>query len=704
MDPRRKMFLRGYAVSAVLFVAARALVCEAAAAAGAESVRLAPSCGALASLAVGGRAVQLMSGAGGFGVRDAKDGRAVAWSSESGGRNGADRIYDALRDGDLRLHAEFVPGGGFVRVNVTLTNLRSGERGFIVDYSIPLTGSGLFSNSLNDSRRLDAGSPEVEGNVYPIATLAQDRGALAAAIPPDSPCIFGMTGGSSGLTLRFYLGASPLTKTFPNQARFSFIVFPVERGWEFRRALASYYSFFPDYYEVRTRRYGYLMFGAGTTERPDMDFYALNRVALGETLETELQRDDSHGIASVVYTNAGTQELTDLPALPRDLDEAWKAYQDICGAVAEEWTQGGSNPTPCELIESSSCGLSGGKYVMSVRYTGWGHNSISFKTNPNPALFAGTKRNIGDVTLKKVARLFEEHPSLDGVCVDSLGANWPATLNYRKDHFEWARYPLTVGPGGRPALHNQISFCEYLDALRALLRPAGRILYGNGIYTYRSNWTIEPEHYRGRGVTLGRFFMAARVDVASSEAGVRANQDRFEFVRAAMGRKLYSLSNSEWDDIEGTRRWFNRCLLYTVFGENVRKYNSDPAKIRPYHPDGYARDREMITWFMRNVRLLADAGWEPVTGAAVEPVSVKEPVLIERYGSGRVVYLAVMNDGKSGGVGAVRFDRAELGLPAGDVTIDEIAQGVPVRVLGPDRVELPLEPSRTCILRIRPLP
>lgn len=679
----------------------------AAGAAGAPSISVDPGRGALRSLAGASQETALAVPGGGFKLSDAATRAEIDLAGMVENRAGGGVIFKAAKGGDLELRAEFVPAAGFVRVNCSLTNLRGGERGILVDYTVPGFGEAtVFGNSLNAVVPLKPGAPEVEGNVFPVGTIGPvdqaGQTAVALAIPPDAPCIFGVAGSGRGLTLRFYLGTSPETKRFANRADFSFVVYPVARGWEFRRAMAAYYGFFQEYYEVRTKKYGYLMFGAAGVDWPDLDFYAMNRVALGATLERDLKRDDIQGIASVVYTNVGTQELAHLPKMPANLDEAWQMYQELVGATAEEWTQGGPEPTTAELIESSACGLSNGKLVMSPRYTGWGQNSIAFKTNPNPDLFGGTKRSIGDVFLKRLQRLHGEHPQLDGVCVDSLGANWPATLNYRRDHFPWARYPLTTDAQGRVALHNEISYCEFMDTLRAWLRSRGGILYGNGLYEYPSRWTVEPEHYRSRGVILGRFFLAARCDIGSSEAGTRATQGRFEFIRAAMGRKLYDLTNSEWEDAAATRDWFNRCLLYNIYGENTRRYDSDPAKIKPYHPEGYERDRETITWFMKTSRRLSAAGWEPVTLATAESKDGK--VLVERYGSGQEIYLAVMNDGKEAASCTLRLDLAALGLQAGHFVVTEVAQGTAVKVTGPDAVTLDLPVRRTSVIQLRPSP
>jgi len=56
-------------------------------------------------------------------------------------------------------------------------------------------------------------------------------------------------------------------------------------------------------------------------------------------------------------------------------------------------------------------------------------------------------------------------------------------------------------------------------------------------------------------------------------------------------------------------------------------------------PDGFARDKEFLQWFIKNARMLYDAGWMPVTYATVNHADV----VCERYGNGKEIYFTLGN-------------------------------------------------------------
>ena len=635
--------------------------------------------------------------AGDFRLYDATVKKEITLPDGTRTRVGDKTIFDC-KGSDIRLHAEFVPQGELMLVRGELENLRADERGFILDYRLPpLSGEALFANGLNESVRM-AGAAECEGNVFPIATMSDNQRGVAMAIPPTEPRDFGMVGSAKGLTIRFYLGLSPLTKQFPNRASFTFVIYAVDPKWGFRSALNTYYGLYPDYYDRRVQRYGEdLIRTRDGRDPPDIEHYAFTRINFNQA-ETEFARNKKSGILSHGYLNPGVVELTKLTEKPRNLEEATAVYKKLCESTAEEWTEGGGDPGPSELIRNSACTLSNGKPAMFVRYTPGGKNSIAFKSNPNPDLFGDKKVAIGKKALWTAEGWLAKYPQLDAVMIDSLGANWPAQLNYREDHFVYAHYPLTCDSQGRPALHNQFSYYELLDALRTRLRAKGKFLFGNGIYNYPSNQTLEPEHYRGRGVVLGRFFLAALLDAATSESGVRADQSRLEFCRVALCRKPYVLTNSDWKDVQAMAAWFNKTLVYNICGSNVRIY-STTEPVKPYYPEGYARDKELIHWYMPLQERLWKAGWEPVTRAKASA----EKVLIERYGGGDTLYFAVMSELDKEQPCAITIDLEGLGLQTDKLVVEEIAHKTSVKVQGEGTkscVQLNLRPNETLILEL----
>jgi hypothetical protein len=437
----------------------------------------------------------------------------------------------------------------------------------------------------------------------------------------------------------------------------------------------------------------------GGREPPDMEHYAYTRVNFNQA-DAEFARNQKFGLLSHGYLNPGVVELTRLPEKPRNLEEATAVYKKLCESTAEEWTEGGPEPGPCELIKNSACTLSNRQPAMFVRYTPGGLNSIAFKSNPNPELFGDKKVSIGKKALWTAEGWLAKHPQLDAVLIDSLGANWPAQLNYREDHFAYAQYPLTCDSQGRAALHNQVSYYELLNALRTRLRAKGKYLFGNGVYSYASNQTLEPEHYRGKGVLLGRFFLAALLDLATSESGVRADQSRLEFCRIALCRKPYVLTNSDWKDVELMTNWFNKTLVYNICGSNVRIYsNTEP--VTPYYPEGYERDKELIRWYMPLQERLWKAGWEPLTCARASG----EKVLLERFGSGDTLYFVLMSELDREQSCTLSVDLESLGIPADadpqQWTVEEVARAMPLTRPAPGKIQLLLKPYQSAIVVLR---
>lgn len=623
--------------------------------------------------------------------------------------------YTAEQPGDLALRAEFIPQGRHILVQGEIRNLRGGERGVVLEYRVPLAGADArFSNQLNKSTR--AADGEVEGCVYPIAALETTDAGLALAIPPTLPCEFGMAGGPDGLAVRFFFGLSPETKRFPDRARFSFLIYPINRGWGFRSALSRYYTFFPDYYNERSNHGGQALFLAEDGKEPEPADLSTFSTRVVETqapwLRKNFTTDEKNNLLSFPYMIVGQREIKYLEKLPANYEEAMAAYakwtpeyQAKFPRTKENEAAGGDVNLRRE-VDSSAIARADGKVGISLRKIPWGGNAVTFVTNPNPDLFADThNQSVGRSSIDRIWQWAREFPELDGVVIDSLGANWPANLNYRKDHFRYARYPLSVDASGRPAIDNVTSHYEFLETLRAEFRakPDGkdRFIEANGIYAYAAR--PEPaQHYRAvdykNRVVLGRFFLAALIDFAVSEPGINSPQESLEFMRVAMGRKVYSPSNARWKDQEAVRRWMNTCLVFDLFAVNQREYGE---QINYYFPEAFARDQELIHWFVPKARLLSQARWQPVTHAR----ATGSDLLLERYGSHDEGYWVIMSKADKPQKSVLKFEMGYLGWTPEQLrqpgAVSEIAQSASVKIVGDDEVEIELQPYRTCILALK---
>lgn len=99
--------------------------------------------------------------------------------------------------------------------------------------------------------------------------------------------------------------------------------------------------------------------------------------------------------------------------------------------------------------------------------------------------------------------------------------------------------------------------------------------------------------------------------------------------------------------------------------------------------------------------MLSRAGWEPVTDAVTDG----QKVFVERYGQGDTVYFALLSEHSQEQSCVLTMDLESLGFKPSEIPprflVDEIAQGAPVRTVGPNKVAVSLKPYRTCIIAVR---
>jgi hypothetical protein len=590
------------------------------------------------------------------------------------------KILYNCRSGKIELNAEFSQNGKYIETKGTIKNLAEDDRGIILRYIRPLhQSSSTFYNRLNESVRITE-SDQVEGNVYPIAAMCGATSGMAVAIPPSEPRSFGVTGGREGLGVVFYLGLTPETLNFPNTASFSFISYPVaESSWGFRSALSDYYSFYPDYYSVRMKTLGGWV-GCALADRvtPNIKDYAFIKSAA----ETMIERDENYGILSFLNgegSNIGVREIRNLLDMPADYNEAMEVYKKYCCD--------GHDAELCESIDNSYCLDPSGKRHIMMRESNWGGASIAFKVNPNPYI----PQAVGSKAIAFINQKIDTLQGIDGVYMDSLGSRWPGILNYRREHFSYAQYPLTFGPDGKVAVYNAISHYEYMELLRKNLKAKNKFIWGNGIYEYRAH-RRPPEHYSAK--QLGRFFIGALVDVAVSEGGSHSKQDRWEFARASMGKKFSAFLNYKWNDATKVNEYTNKGICYAIFTTNSKNNHTGQDYIDD--PNGYRRYKDLVNWALPLTRTLSSAGWEPVTFAKI---TSGKKILIERYGCGETVYFALMSEFDTSQKCVLKINLESLGFNFGEVNYSEVARNTTLTVNGAI-VTLELKPFKTCVIKL----
>lgn len=568
-------------------------------------------------------------------------------------------VYAEWIGEDLICRAEYYVVGNALRVQGTLRSSATSAHAIVLSYTIPLTGDKLaFYPSLNQQIAVEPGVTG-SGTVYPIAAMSGDGCGVAMAIPPFTPCMFRMAGSDEGLSLRMYLGLSPDTLP-PCGASFAFMVYPCDPQWGFRDALRRYYDMFPDFYCHHGKGDGLWMFQA--TSPPNAGDFLYDETWVNDGYPDALARDHKAGVLTFPYMIVGQREIKQLDALPKTYEEAMAAYEawkppvpDPKSNVKEALAAGGDVFLK-EEVENSALKDADGKYNIQIRNTDWGGNSVTFVMNPDLSQGMGKHTTGGDAMLR-IREWLTKYPATNGIYIDSLGSNWCAQLNYRRDHFRYAGTPLTFDRDGNVCLHNQLSHYEFLEPLRRELHDQGKLLMANGVYNY-SPKEIEYADVKD----TGRFFLAALVDIAGAESST-PSQDRCEFYRAAMGKKPYLVLKYHWDDAENVREVFNHCLCYGVFVT----CSNGLGKVYWTNPEGYPRDKALYEWYMPLVRTLSKAGWEPVTWAS----SPTEGLRFERYGSGDEVYFTMYNTGFEQ-LCVLNIDTGSLRLPK-DAKVEQIS-------------------------------
>jgi hypothetical protein len=639
-------------------------------------------------------------------IYDVSDKKEVDLSNAIITQDGRRTTYE-LELNDINVHSIFFDKKDYIIVEGEIENKRKDSRGFILDYQIPIISpKAVFSNGLEQTRSMIDNNEE-EGNVFPISAMCDEVSGVALAIPPSQPRQFGIVSSRLGMSGRFYLGVSPVTKQFPNKASFAFILYKVdpleanqnEPGWAFRSALSQYYRFYNDYYSPRVSQGGLWMFEMKDKIPPNVEQFGFDEIEPQwgkKTVEGAISRDTKYKILSFPYTIVGQREIKFLPSLPKTYSGAMRAYANWSPTsqpprhLTKENDQGDFYLK--NEITSSACLDNKGRYIIVIRDTNWGGNSVSFKVNPNPKLFENENRmTVGGDTLKAVDKWLNQYPAYDGVYVDSLGPLWLGILNYREEHFAYANYPLTVDSEGKTALHNTTSHYEYLENLREKMKMQGRLVMGNAIYAYNSS-TSHPEHYR-KGTKLGRFFCAALLDIGGSESGVHPSVDRCEDVRGFMGKKPYAYLNYYWEDENQVETFVNKSLCYGIFAGNTKSLTGDSYYDNPY---GYTRDKRLYDWYLPLVRKLTQAGWEPRRYATVSDHNIK----YERFGSGDETYFTLYNDSAKKIECILNFNTELLGFTTNKIKAEEIARNASLKFVKNGSISFTLESQRTYVIKI----
>jgi hypothetical protein len=447
---------------------------------------------------------------------------------------------------------------------------------------------------------------------WPLGAVAGPRGGQALAIDMAAPALYriGYNSASSELSLAYDLGLAPEKPSA--RVRFCHFEFDCRQG--FRGALAQLYKVYGDAFRCRTPKQGLWMPFAkidAVTGWEDFGF------AFKEGND-QTAWDDEHGILTFRYT----EPMTWWMKMPKDMPRTVEA------ATAEAKRLADKGDAHAKAFFTSTYENEQGRYPARFLDTPW-CNGVVWSMNSMPGVageFTDFKAKWNPALREKLYGP-QRRGDLDGEYIDSSECYVTDELDFRREHFAAAERPLTFSlRTRRVGVFTGLAVFEYARAIAADVHGMGKYMMANG--------------------TPGRLcWLAPLLEVMGTETDWnpggtwRPEGDEEMLYRRAMcrGKPYCFLMNTDFDKLPSERveKYMKRSLAYGMF-PGFFSHNASEGQYFT-RPALYNRDRPLFKKYVPLCRLVAEAGWEPITGAA----SGDAKVYVERFGRR---YLTVFND------------------------------------------------------------
>jgi len=268
---------------------------------------------------------------------------------------------------------------------------------------------------------------------------------------------------------------------------------------------------------------------------------------------------------------------------------------------------------------------------------------------------------------------------IDGTYIDSLEMAATA-LDFDRNHWRAADVPLVFTTAeGLPAELLMFGTYEFVKDVSEKMHAEERTIFANS--------------------ALHRFAQpAAILDVMGTETNWHRGgrwtpmpDAECNFKRALCYQRPYLLlQNTVFEEfpVELVEKYMSRAIFYGM----MPSFFSHNAAERTYwsRPEIYNRDRHLFKKYMPAAKLIAAAGWEPLTYAATD----NPKVYVERWGRGAEIYFTLFNDSQQPQTYVLSIDTRALGLKAFkgvEVLIgDKSVEGKPVirETIGPEELRV----------------
>jgi hypothetical protein len=523
--------------------------------------------------------------------------------------------------------------------DVTVSDTTGKDRAITLIYAIPVPAEGCVW--LQDARRSAAVEPPREyldaarfsaganGRLsrYPFAAVTAGGRGVGLGIDMARPAFFraGYNAGTKELFLAYDIG---LAKEKPS-AHVRFCKFTFDPNWGFRAALGRYYEAFPDCFRCRTPEQGLWMPFAKISDVNEwQDFGFKFKEGTNETAW-----DDAHDIITFRYTEPMTWWMSMPKAMPRTLQAALAEARNLATEKANR---------QAEALFTSGFYDQQGHFAARLEDTPWCNGAV-WSINSMPKI----KGDVTDFKNKWNPQLRERlygpqaRAHLDGEYIDSSEGYVTDELDFRRDHFAAAETPLTFSLDSRkPAIFRGLIVFEYIRAIARDVHAMHKLMMANSTPS-RLCWLVPL------------------LDVLGTETNWNPNgkwrpmsDSELLYRRSLCKDKPYCfLMNTHFEQFshELVEKYMKRALAYGMF-PGFFSHNASQGQYFT-RPALYERDRNLFRKYVPLCKLVAEAGWEPVTRAS----SSDPHVYVERFGER---FFTVFNDSDSRRTVTVRLERS----------------------------------------------
>jgi dienelactone hydrolase len=580
---------------------------------------------------------------------------------------------------NLKLECKTTKADDATIFDVTLSDTSGKDRAVTLIYAIPVSAEQC--RWLHDPRQtrevepgreyLNAGRFAAGSNGrlsrYPFAAVANASQAVALGIDMAQPAFFraGYNAGTQELFLAYDLGLAPEKPTAHLRfCKFSWRGRPAlvsekkeEQGQdalatnEFRAALARYYDLFPESFQRRVAEQGLWMPFAKISAVKGWEDFGF-RFKEGDN---ETAWDDQHGIVTFRYTEPMTWWMQMPKGMPRTIEAAL--------AEAQRLATEKKDPQAMALLTSGYHDEQG-RYCAKLLDTPWCNGAVwsinsmpqiagdvtDFKNKWGPSvrekLYGKSSTAVPAVSTTGILPVDapdihgrDAHAThgqdaratrtdgLDGEYIDSSEGYVTDELDFRRDHFATAQAPLTFSlKDHKPAIFRGLIVFEYIRAMAQDVHGMDKLMMANS-------------------TPINLCWLAPLLDVMGTETDWnpggtwRPMSDSELLYRRALckGKPYCFLMNSQFERFshEAVEKYMKRSLAYGMF-PGFFSHNASQGHYFT-RPELYERDRDLFKKYVPLCKLVAEAGWEPITLAS----SSSQAVHIERFGD---QYFTILND------------------------------------------------------------